>query len=390
MAQAHAAVTGFTASLERMYPERLTSKGRPVRVFPAQAVQFRGAEMDSAARVLSSITGGLVLLIACVNVAGLLMARRRRTTAEIAVRVAIGAGRTRVVQAMLVESLLLVLAGSVLGLLLAVAINWAPFPSEMGPLRNAMALDGRILPYAIPFVLLTTLVCGVLPALRATRKNVVDHVRQSGDGVTPRTWMRQMLVVGQWRCRCFWLWQRCSSSAAKSGSDRPTSVLISTTASSRGSVSTSGNIPETRVHNLPRLVERIAQIPAVSAVSEANLVPLGGDSLLRSFHPAGRTDIPGTRPSIYSVGPAFSRRWVSRCSKGVSSIAPTGLIAASCDRERDLRQDLLPTSGGDRTRADRGRVRRGSDRSGARPSHRHDRRGTTVGHLLRSRSVRER
>ena len=83
------------------------------------------------------------------------------------------------------------------GLLLAVAVNWAPFPSEMGPLRNAMALDGRILPYAIPFVLLTTLVCGVLPALRATRKNVVDDVRQSGDGVTPRTWMRQMLVVGQ-------------------------------------------------------------------------------------------------------------------------------------------------------------------------------------------------
>ena len=76
MAQAHAAVTGFTASLERMYPERLTSKGRPARVFPAQAVQFRGAEMGySAARVLSSMTGGLVLLIACVNVAGLLMAR---------------------------------------------------------------------------------------------------------------------------------------------------------------------------------------------------------------------------------------------------------------------------------------------------------------------------
>jgi predicted permease len=56
-----------------------------------------------------------------------------------------------------------------------------------------------------------------------------------------------------------------------------------------------------------RLVERIARVPGVSVATVANFVPLGGDSLLRSFHPAGRTDIPGTRPSNYSVGADFFR-----------------------------------------------------------------------------------
>src|SRR4029453_12063580 len=56
-----------------------------------------------------------------------------------------------------------------------------------------------------------------------------------------------------------------------------------------------------------RLLERVAQSPGVASATVANLVPLGGDSLVRSFHPAGRTDIPGTRPSTYSVGPDYFR-----------------------------------------------------------------------------------
>src|SRR5262245_52678400 len=318
MVQAQAAVTGFTASLERLYPERLTSKSRTVRIYPSQAVQFRGAEMGySAARVLSWITGGLVLLIACVNVAGLLMARATERRREIAVRVAIGAGRTRVIQAMLVESLLLVLTGSALGLAMALAITWAPFPSEMGALRTVMAPDGRIVPYAIPFLLLTTLVCGVLPALRATRKGVVDHVRQGGDGVTPRTRMRQMLVVGQLAMSLFlvvatllFVRSQIRIGQADVGFDLDHGIVA------RFGLDQRQYPGDARAQFADRLVERIAQIPGVSTVSEANLIPLGGDSLLRSFHPAGRTDIPGTRPSTYSVGPGFFRTLRIQVLKG--------------------------------------------------------------------------
>jgi len=307
--QAQAAITTFTASLERMYPERLSSKGRSVRVFPAQAVQFRGAEIGyNAARTLSVMTGALVLLIACVNVAGLLMARATERRREIAVRVAIGAGRTRVIQAMLVESFLLVVIGGVLGVSTASLVNWLPLPAEMSGLRDLMALDRRILPYGIPFVLLTTLVCGMLPALRATRASVVDDVRQSGGGATPRTWIRQVLVMGQLAMSLFlvvatllFVRSQMRIGHADVGFDLEHGLVA------RFGLDQRQYGGDARAQFADRLVERLSHVPGVSVATVANFIPLGGDSLLRSFHPAGRTDIPGTRPSTYSVGTDFFR-----------------------------------------------------------------------------------
>jgi predicted permease len=317
-AQAQAAVTTFVAALERTYPDRLTAKGRPVRIFPAQAVQFRGAEIGyEAFRTLSLMTGALVLLIACVNVAGLLIARTAERRREIAVRVAVGAGRARVVQAMLVESLLLVVTGGVVGLALAYALGWAPVASEMAPLRNVMALDARMLPYALPLILLTTLVCGVIPALRATRARVLDDVRQSGEGATPRTWMRQTLVVGQLAMSLFlvvatllFVRSQIRIGHTDLGFDLDHGVVA------RFGLDQREYPGEARAVFAERLVDRIAQLPGVSIATVANFIPLGGDSLLRSFHPAGRTDIPGTRPSTYSVGPDFFRALGIRLVKG--------------------------------------------------------------------------
>lgn len=316
--QALARVTSFVAALERAYPERLSAKGRPARVFSAQAIQFRGAEMGySAFRTLSIVTGALVLLIACVNVAGLLMARATERRREIAVRVAIGAGRARVVQAMLIESLLLVVTGAVIGLAMTMVFRWTPVPYEMIPIRNFISIDGRLLPYAIPFVLLTTLVCGVLPALRATRASVVDDVRQSGEGATPRTWMRQALVVGQLAMSLFlvvatllFVRSQINIGRADLGFDLDHGVVA------RFGLDQRQYPGQARADFAERLVERISQVPGVSIASVANFVPLGGDSLLRSFHPAGRTDIPGTRPSTYSVGPEFFRTLGIRLLKG--------------------------------------------------------------------------
>jgi predicted permease len=306
---ARTAVTTFTAALERAYPDRLPANGRSARVFPARAMQFRGTEMGySAARVMSFITGGLVFLIACVNVAGLLMARATERRREIAVRVAIGAGRARVVQAMLVESLLLVVTGGVVGLGIAWAFGRLSFSSEMAVLQQVMALDGRIVPYVIPFVLLTTLVCGVMPALRATRPDAVNDVRQSGEAVTPRTWMRQALVVGQLAMSLFlvvatllFIRSQIRVGQTDVGFDLDHGVVA------RFGLDQTQYPGEARARFGERLVERIAQIPGVSSATMANLIPLGGDSLLRSFHPAGRTDIPGTRPSTYSVASEYFR-----------------------------------------------------------------------------------
>jgi len=305
-AQAQSAVTSFVASLERAYPDRLHTN-RPSRVFPAQAIQFRGSEAGyRALRTLSILTGALVLLIARVNVAGLLMARATERRREIAVRAAIGAGRARVVQSMLVESLVLVLAGGLVGLSMASFAAWMPLPPAMAPLRDVMALDGRIVPYAIPFVVLVTLICGVLPALRATGPSIINDLRQNTEGVTPRGRMRQGLVVGQLAMSlCLvvttLLFVRSQMQIGRTdlGFDLDHGVVA------RFGLDRQQYPGADRAAFAERLIERIAQVPGVTQVSVADFTPLGGDSLLRSFHPAGRTDIPGTRPSTYSVGPGF-------------------------------------------------------------------------------------
>jgi predicted permease len=218
---------------------------------------------------------------------------------------------------MLIESLLLVMTGAVLGLTMVYAVNWAPLPSEMAPLRNFIALNARLVTYGFPFVLLITLICGVLPALRATRARVVDDVRQSGDGATPRTWMRQALVVSQLAMSLFLvvatlLFVRSQIQIGQTdlGFDLDHGIVA------RFGLDQRQYAGEARARFAETLVERIAQVPGISMASVANFVPLGADSLLRSFHPAGRTDIPGTRPSTYSVGPDFFRTLGIRLLKG--------------------------------------------------------------------------
>ncbi|HEY6506985.1 MAG TPA: ABC transporter permease, partial [Vicinamibacterales bacterium] len=305
--QAELAVTALGVALEQAFPERNAGMSRPAEVFPAGTMQFRGtpAGFFLVAGLLSASVG-LVLLMACVNVAGLLMARAADRRREIAIRVAIGAGRARVVQGMLVESFLLVLAGAVVGLTAAAAIGSVPWSGTWGSLQNAMTIDRRVLPYALGLIALTTLLCGLVPALKATSGDVASEVRQGGDGATARLWLRHALVVGQvaLSLTLIVLALLCVRSqiyvgSADLGFDIDHGVVA------QFSLDSSQYPGVERARLADRVVERVAGLPGVSLASVANLVPLGGETLARSFHPAGRTDIPGSRPNVYSVGPRY-------------------------------------------------------------------------------------
>jgi predicted permease len=306
--QAQAAVTLFDQGLERLYPERDEEFGDAARVFLAARIQFRGTPPGfSMIAVLMAAIFGLVLLIGAANVAGLLLARAAHRRHELALHVALGAGRRRVFQTLLVEAFLLSSAGALAGVGLAFALTRAPVPAVSRILGSGSALDGRLFLYALALVALATLVSGVVPALRATRGDLITEIRQrTAGGTRGNLWLRHAFVAGQVALSltllviaALCLRSQLRIAALDLGFDLDRGVVA------RLRPEPGRDSGAERARLAERLVERLESIPGISSAAVADLVPLGGDSLVASFHPAGRTDVPGTRPAVYSVGPRY-------------------------------------------------------------------------------------
>ncbi len=140
---------------------------------------------------------GFVLLIACVNVANLSLARSARRTREFAIRAALGANRGRVVRQLLTESLLLALAGGGLGLLLAswgmrAALNVLP---EALPRAEEVQLDGRVLLFTLVAAMLAGILFGLAPALKTSRTDLQEKLREGGRGMSGARHRTQSVFV---------------------------------------------------------------------------------------------------------------------------------------------------------------------------------------------------
>jgi putative ABC transport system permease protein len=195
--QANANMTGIANRLADAWPD--TNNGWGVTIAPLRDA-IVGGELKTTSLVLTGVVG-FVLLMACANVANLLLARALGRSREIAVRAAIGGSRARIVTQLLIESLMLALLGGAAGLALAwVAIRTAPsiMPPETLPYSVAMTFDARIAFAAAAIVAVTTIVCGLVPGWQASNLSLSQVLSGSGRGSTGSAGtLRALLVVGE-------------------------------------------------------------------------------------------------------------------------------------------------------------------------------------------------
>ena len=197
--QAEASLNILAQQLAKEYPD--SNEGQSVKLGPPGFIipELRGAVVSFTWVLMAAVA--LVLLVTCTNLAGLLLARATDRRREIAIRLAMGASRGRLIRQLLTESLLLSIVGGAAGVFLAIWIVkglLAFKPPIDFPLSIDLALDWRVLLFSLGVSLVAGTVFGLAPALQSTRPNLLNALKDtSAQGGAGRTRLRSVLVVAQ-------------------------------------------------------------------------------------------------------------------------------------------------------------------------------------------------
>jgi predicted permease len=342
---------------------RLDQLSRPIleaTVPPRYDAQSRAGYMSQRLGVAPAVTGlsslrrqysqallvlmtmvGVILLISCANVANLLLARGAARQREFAVRVAIGAGRWRLVRQSLVESAVLAVAGTAAGLVFAawasrllVGMLGTQAGSRAASVTLDLSLDARLLAFSAIVCAVTVLLFGLAPAWRSTKVDPQSAMKSGGRGtieghsrfrfgkalVVAQTALALVLVVGA----ALLVTTFRKITTAPMGFD-PDGVLFA-----RVSFGGTSIAPPNRSQALAEIRRRIAQVPGVQVVSAAELTPVGGSSWNDVVMIEGGENSPNVRDRL---------SWFNQVDSGYFAAMKTRLVAG-----RDFGPDDTPTS----------------------------------------------
>ncbi|HKW61199.1 MAG TPA: ABC transporter permease [Candidatus Acidoferrum sp.] len=197
MQQAEADLTVIANHLARVYPQDYPPH------FTVQVKKLGDTVVGRMEATLYTVLAavGLLLMIACANVANLMLARATAREKEFALRTALGAGRARIVRLLMVESLVLAMGGAMLGVFLAwggLKALVGAMPQDTIPSESVIELNAPVLAFTLCVAVLTALIFGLVPALQSFRRDLNEPVRDSGKGVSGGfrgKWLRDAVVV---------------------------------------------------------------------------------------------------------------------------------------------------------------------------------------------------
>jgi putative ABC transport system permease protein len=311
--EAQANMATLAAQLAEQFPE--TDKAQGVALTQASLIEGRRRTAVAAFLTILLAVVGFVLLIACANVANLLLVRALGRRREMAIKLALGASRFRLMRQFMTESLLLALMGGAAGLLISLWVgnllhNFNPLPTF--PIQFDLSADGRVIGFSLVASVATGLILGIIPALRGTRPDLISALKDetsSATGGSSKSRLRNSFVVAQIAISLL--------------------LLIGATLLLRSLQNAQAIDPGFRAENVfamdfdldlkgygeekgrqfyALMVERMGALPGVESAALANRAPLDISTPMTGVMVEGYQPPPGmaaTPISFYRVGPGY-------------------------------------------------------------------------------------